>query len=71
MEGFLEEKKEGQGVLGKTAPSSFYLRTEQSRGEGGGGALAGGPRGRGGGRGEGEKGEESEGDRFPSSPRAG
>ena len=36
MEGFLEEKKEGQGVLGKTASSSFYLRTEQSRGEGAG-----------------------------------
>ena len=34
MEGFLEEKKEGQGVLGKTAPSFFYLGTEQSRGQG-------------------------------------
>ena len=63
------EIRKGQGVLGKTALSFFYLGTEQSRGRGGG-ALAGGPWGRGGGRGEGGNGEEAEGDRFPFSPRA-
>ena len=67
MEGFLEEKKEGQGVLGKTAPS--YLGTEQSRGQRGG-ALAGGPRGCGGGHGGGGEHEEALGVQFPHLFRA-
>ena len=57
------EIRKGQGVLGKTALSFFYLGTEQSRGRGGG-ALAGGPGGHGGGRRRGKRGR-GYGDSIP------
>ena len=70
MEGFFKEKKEGEGLLGKSAPF-FFLSTGSRGGEQEGAAPLGcSPPGHGGGRGGGENGEESVGIGFPCSPRA-